>query len=156
MKKILILPFLLSLTTWLAAQEVISSTGQTQQISGYEISWTLGEPVIETVSKETTVLTQGFHQSNLRLTAMDVFPFSDFEGTVFPNPTSDFVIVHLGSSTIHTGLSLYNFSGKLLQQYLITGSETYLNLSGYASGTYILKLHQKDKTPAQSFQIIKH
>jgi hypothetical protein len=156
MKKIIILPFFILLSVWLSAQEVISTAGQTQSISGYEISWTLGEPVIATVTAGTTVLTQGFHQSKLTVTAIDEFPASDFEVTVFPNPTSDFVIVHLVPTTINAGLSLFEFSGKLLQQHLITESDTRVNLSGYASGTYILKLYQKDKTPVQSFKIIKH
>lgn len=155
MKKLIPLPLLLLLTVWLPAQEVISVAGETQNISGYEISWTLGEPVIETVSTETTVLTQGFHQSKLTVTAIDELLVSDLELKVYPNPTTDFVIVHMGSTAINAGLSLFDFSGKLLQQYLLTEPDARLNLTAYASGTYILKIYQEDKTPVQSFKIIK-
>jgi len=157
MKNIFILGLLFTLAENLSAQEVISAASQSKQVNGYEICWTFGEPLIETVSNGTTILTQGFNQPNLTVvTAIDELSASDLDVKVFPNPTSDFVVVHLIPTTINAVLSLYDFSGKLLQQHLITGSETCVNLSSYTCGTYILKLYQKDKTPVHSFKIIKH
>ena len=47
----------------LSAQEIVSSNGDTQSAAGYELSWTVGEVVIETLIGGTNSLTQGFHQA---------------------------------------------------------------------------------------------
>ena len=55
MKNIILLTIILLIGTVLTAQEVISSGGETQSASGYEISWTIGEPVIETFTGSTNI-----------------------------------------------------------------------------------------------------
>ena len=49
-------------TTISIAQEVISTTGEHYENSNGSISWTIGEPVIETLGSNNNYLTQGFHQ----------------------------------------------------------------------------------------------
>ncbi len=44
------------------SQEVISTTGEHYENSNGSISWTIGEPVIETLGSNNNYLTQGFHQ----------------------------------------------------------------------------------------------
>jgi len=93
MKTFLIIYFFFFAAFFVSSQEVVSSAGETQTIPGIEISWTIGEPVIETVSSGSSVLTQGFHQTKLTVTTIDELLFSDLELKVYPNPTSEFVII---------------------------------------------------------------
>jgi hypothetical protein len=156
MKNIFIASFLFVLAESLSAQEVISSAGETQSISGCEVNWTLGEPAIETISSGSIIFTQGFHQSKLTVTAIDELLVSDLELKVYPNPTTEFVVIQINQLNNKPAFSLYDLSGKLLQSQLISASETHVNLSEYASGTYLLKLNQNLQRPFQAFKIVKH
>ncbi|MCX6226513.1 MAG: hypothetical protein NTV01_17485 [Bacteroidia bacterium] len=55
----------------LMAQEVISSGGTCVKVSGISLSWTVGEPVTETLSSGSLTLTQGFHQTRLSASTID-------------------------------------------------------------------------------------
>ena len=90
MKKIFILTFLISAVVFALGQEVVSSAGETQTVSDLEISWTIGEPVIETFSLGIPVLTQGFHQSKLIVTAIDENRFSEIELKVYEDLNESF------------------------------------------------------------------
>lgn len=156
MKKIILFFALFVFTVAnIIAQEVVSTAGETQSISGYEISWTLGEPIIQTISSGSTILTQGFHQSKLTVTAIDELLVSDFGLKVYPNPTSEFIVIKINKLENNPAFSLYNLSGKLLQSQSIYATETQINLNEYASGTYLLKLNQEFNQPLQTFKIVK-
>ena len=47
------------------AQEVVSAGGGDFTNSSLSVSWTIGEPITETYSVGSNILTQGFHQSKL-------------------------------------------------------------------------------------------
>ena len=155
MKKIIIIFFVLLIGTTLSAQEVISSGGETQSASGYEISWTIGEPMIETFTGGSNILTQGFHQSKLTVTSLTENLYLDIKLKVFPNPTNDFVLIQFNELIENSGYSLFNLTGKVLESKLITSTETRLDLRNYASGQYILKLTKNSTKPLQTFKIIK-
>ena len=155
MKTIIILHLLVLATFFVSSQEVVSSAGETQTISGIEISWTIGEPVIETISSGSTVLTQGFHQSKLTVTAIDDVLISDFELKVYPNPTSEFVIIFANNPEDKSSYSLFDLNGKLLENKIISTSETRVNLKNYASGTYLLKLQYNSGQPLRTYKIVK-
>ena len=155
MKKIIILQLLVLATFLVSSQEVISSAGETNTISGYEICWTIGEPVIETISSGSTVLTQGFHQSKLTVTAINELSISDFELKVYPNPTSEFVVISANNMEEKSSYSLFDLSGKLLENKIISASETRINLKNYARGTYLLKLQYNPGQPLRTYKIVK-
>ena len=60
--KYIFMPFLFFLSFSVSAQTVISSAGKTTINGNYNVSWTVGETVINTLSAGGTILTQGFHQ----------------------------------------------------------------------------------------------
>lgn len=153
MKRILIIIvfYLTCLTAF--AQEVISSAGETKTVASYELSWTIGEPIIETVAG-TNNLTQGFHQSNLTVTAISYLLIPELEIKVFPNPTQAFVTIKFNELPENTDFLLYDLNGRVLKQAEIYSSETILNLHEYASGSYILKLVQ-NKNSIQNFKLVK-
>jgi len=155
MKTLLIIHFFVFVAFFVSAQEVVSSASETQKISGIEISWTIGESVIETISSGSTVLTQGFHQSKLTVTAIDELLSSDFELKVYPNPTSEFLIISSNKLDDKSNYSLFDLSGKLLENKTISASETRVSLKNYASGTYLLKLQYNPIQPLQTFKIVK-
>lgn len=137
------------------AQEVVSSAGNTLSNSGFEVSWTFGEPVINTISTGNVILTQGFHQTKLIITAIK--DITDIKNTisVFPNPTQEFAIVKFNKLLKLVRYNLYDLSSKVIQSEEITSNETKIDLSEFAQGTYLLKIVQSNGQTIQTFKIIK-
>ncbi len=156
MKNYLLISFIYILMASNAlAQEVVSTAGESQQAGSYELSWTIGEPVMETLSSGSNSLTQGFHQTKLIVTAITKPEISEFEIQIFPNPTADFVNIQFQSVIKNISYQLYNNTGSLIQQNKIVSANTRLNFSNYASGQYILKITEETNCPIQTFKIIK-
>ncbi len=155
MKEITFLIIFILTGTTLFAQEVVASAGKTKKAGNIELSWTLGETVIKTVSGGTNIITQGFHQTKLTVTALDEIKLSELDIKVYPNPTSEFVIVHFNDIQIQTRYALFDFSGKLLRQQPVTETDTKIDMKSYAGGTYLLKLIDNKNQSLQTFKIVK-
>ena len=156
MKYSIIILILFLAGSMVSAQEVVSSNGDSQSAAGVEISWTVGEAVIETFIGGSNTLTQGFHQTKLTITAVSELLLSGIEIKVFPNPTQDFITIQFSEYIEDSRYSLYDFTGKLIETKLVNSANTEINLDKYASGQYILKLTNKSRQPIQTFQIVKY
>ncbi|NOR75052.1 MAG: T9SS type A sorting domain-containing protein, partial [Draconibacterium sp.] len=136
------------------AQTVISANGGTETAAGTQVSWTIGEPITATISDGTTTLTQGFHQSNLTVTAINNIQIAGVEIKVYPNPTSDFVTVHFSKVMERPTYFLFDLLGGIIEQKNIESTDVKIDMTRFAEGSYILKLSSGQK-PLQSFKIIK-
>lgn len=139
-----------------SAQQIIASNGDSKSVAGIEVSWTIGEVVIETVTGNSVILTQGFHQTKLLATAVNDPLFPDLEIKVFPNPTPGILTLKFSKYVEGSRYFLYELSGKILENKLILSEETEINMKPYANGQYILKLTNESLQEIQSFQIIKY
>lgn len=155
MKKIALLVIISITGSVVTGQEVISSAGNSQTASEIEVSWTLGEVVIETHSSGSSILTQGFHQTKLTVTHVPGGQYAEIDVDVFPNPTHDIIIVQFDKLLTNTGYSLFDITGKVLEKKLITANRTHVHLNDYAPGLYILKLTKEENQLLQTFQILK-
>ncbi len=136
------------------SQKVVSANGGTATATGTEVSWTISEPITATVSDGATTLTQGFHQTKIKVTAVNKIQVPDVKIKVYPNPTSDFVTVHLGKMVEKPTYLLFDLSGKLIQQKNIESTDTKIDMTGIVNGSYILKLNSGQQS-LQTFKIIK-
>jgi len=159
MHKLLILFFGLIGVGWVQAQslspEVIASAGNHFSGTHAQMSWTLGEAVIETYSAQ---LTQGFHQTNLIIVGVDD-PVADFPVRVYPNPTSGWVSIEAQPSAPAFSVELSNAQGRILLSRTATGPQGLphtLDLSGYAPGLYLLRLRNQDSKTILSYKILKN
>jgi hypothetical protein len=139
----------------LFSQEVVSSSGQTQSVAGYDVSWTVGEPFIETFTAGSNILTQGFHQTKLTVTPVTELDYPGLDFKVFPNPTSDVVTVQFNKFTENIGFSLFDNSGKKLLAKQMESTITNVDLKNYTSGQYYLKVTKNPGLTIQTFKIIK-
>jgi hypothetical protein len=139
-----------------SAQQVVSSNGDSRSAASYEVSWTVGEAVIETFTGSSNALTQGFHQTKITVTAVSEILFPGLEIKVFPNPTPDIITIHFSEYVENSRYFLYDFTGKLLENKLISSTDTEISMNNYASGQYILKLTDESQRPIQTFQIVKY
>ena len=139
------------------AQEVISSAGATYSTANLQLSWTVGEPVVETFSAGSTVLTQGFHQSKLVITAIDPIPLAGFELEVYPNPTFGEVNIKVNNGNVSKlRLFLYTSQGVQICNQEFSNQVERINMEHLAPGYYILKIASDADPPMQTFKIVKY
>lgn len=151
----------LTLMLWMvvvagSAQVVISSNGDSKTVGGMEVSWTIGEVIIETFTGNTAIVTQGFHQPGLSVTAVTEVLFPEMEISLFPNPTAD--ILSLQFSEYIEGLRyiLLDVTGKVLENKQILAADVRISMSPYAKGAYILKVIDDSLQNIQTFRVIRH
>lgn len=149
-----ILPFsLLLLSVASQAQTVISSQGDSYNNGTHQLDYTIGEPVIKTVTDGNNTLTQGFHQTNLLITKIKDFD-ENLVVSVFPNPTADHVKFSMEKFQ-GCSLQLIDATGKLINQTVLNDVITEINLKEYRAGEYFLILIDTKKNKIKSYQIIK-
>lgn len=142
MKKILLGLTLLTSSISIAqsvSPEVLATAGAHFAIPSIQISWTLGEPITETLTNSSGTLTQGFQQSNIAVVGISDYDFS-YSVQAFPNPTIDVVRIELSENVSEGSLSIVDPTGKTIFVKDITESEFMLDFAPYTQGTYFLNL----------------
>lgn len=164
MHKLLILVLGLCGVDWADAQsltpEVIAPAGDHFAKGNAQLSWTLGEAVIEAYAPAggSAQLTQGFHQTNLTILAMND-PSTPIQVRVYPNPTTGWVSIEAQSDSPSFGVALSDAQGRVLlsrNAHAPQGLPQTLDLSGYSPGLYLLHLRSQDSQNIQTFKIVKH
>jgi hypothetical protein len=146
--------FLLLLSNCISAQEVISSSGSSFENSTNQLSWTLGEPIIETFSDAKSVITQGFQQSKLTVTAIDQISDNLYGLKVYPNPVSSELTIEV-SEVEKFNLSLFDLNGKLLIQKKIEKSVEIIDMLNFIPGSYFLTVCFGKNKHLQTFKVTK-
>jgi len=70
---------------------------------------------------------------------------------IFPNPASDVITVEIPSLTNSKMIAIYNVEGQLILQQPMLQAKTEINISGLATGIYVLKLYSDEKTRVTRF-----
>ena len=107
------------------------------------MDYTLGEIVVETHTNSTTILTQGFHQGVLKVnTSVENI---DIKTKVYPNPTTNFLIVEL-EKNVNADILVYDINGKLvIKDRLNNEQQKQLDFSFLKQGNYLLHINIADK-----------
>jgi hypothetical protein len=124
-------------------QQVIATTGSYISTSGYSLSYTVGEPAVQSlISTDGYLLTQGFQQSFDIVTAVGEISHSN-QLLVYPNPCDQLLSIKLPDKVRNHKfqISIFDISGKKIQEQEYSqfmGSEVLLNLNFQAVGVYFL------------------
>ncbi len=157
LKKQVFLIFLLAFGSSLFSQSlepvVIGSSGHQGQGENYRMAWTIGETVIATFAAGDMILTQGFHQGELLVTAIDEPP-ADNHMVAFPNPANDFVNLKVENPD---GLEymLFDMGGRMIKSERLSGDITSIPFYSLGTGTYFIKVMHGSKE-IRTFKIIKN
>lgn len=156
MKKIIIIvAFIIYISTICFAQEAVVSGGNYHENSSGSISWTLGELVSETLRAEDVVLTQGMQQPTLTVTSVEEHPDLDFRITIFPNPTREFVNIKIDADYFENlRYELYNFKGLIIEQKRIDSEVVNVSMHNLDPAVYFLRIIQDNKV-LKIFKIVK-
>ena len=134
--------------------QVFSTSGGEGTSGTSRLTWTIGEPMIETISSGGPTLTQGFQQPWADIHT-DV-PLATEPGSgiaVYPNPTRHFVHVVYAEAPLGDRYELRNALGQLLMQDRVQGSTTDLDMTDLASGSYYLRLLNDQNSTKKTFTI---
>ncbi len=158
MKRTLLFFLSLVISSWGYAQsvspEVTATAGDHFTGADAQLSWTVGELMIETYDDGSNQLTQGFHQTNLVVTSVKDLE-EKIQVKVFPNPTTDMLSVEVRELADPLSFSLYDVDGKqLLLQKTFNESKT-IDLTSLAAGTYFLQLSNEENKTIKTFKILK-
>lgn len=161
MKKIILSGLVLVVAAFANAQsispQVIASAGTHYVGSNAQLSWTIGEPVITTVSNGSNIITQGFHQTLLNVTSVEEQTVAGVNVAVFPNPTSDVLNINLTNNLKDLQMELFDMGGKLLQARKIGATEgnVQIAMTEYARANYLLRLYSADGSVNYTYKVQK-
>ena len=145
----------------LLSQSVIAASGQTAEVNGYSLSYTLGEIAIQSFELSNGMFTEGFHQPNLIVQKMAVERSDDNQQSavrVYPNPTPDILVIEFDSeieSTSHLTLSTLNERVLEVRELEAIQNKYQWNLSAYPTGTYVLTIQNEGAQILSTFRIMK-
>lgn len=140
---------------------VISSAGDVNKTDNLYLEWTLGEPMIESITSNNQLYTQGFHQP-LKMTknrsAKLVVSQEWYDITILPNPVQTICRAVIKRGTISKlYLELSDINGRPLINKTSNAKYEVLdfNLSSFSAGIYTLLMRNADGSLYKTFKIIK-
>ena len=155
LQTVLSIVFLLAITQ-LYSQEVVSTAGGHDVGSSTQVSWTIGEPVIETEMNGQYIVTQGMHQGNLEVTAAREIKGLTFDVSAYPNPVSRFLKLEIGAPKLEGfSYALFSASGQLLLQEEINEKITTIPMDRFTHSSYLLRV-MSEGNEIKVFQVVKN
>ena len=133
-------------------QSLMSNGGGYHTNSNGSLTFSIGEPVIQTFSAGNYILSQGFNQTRLIITGIDEIKASS-DIRAWPNPTNQFLVLDHGRSEAGHAL-LLDASGKQVSDFPLSGQTNTIDMRSFANGAYILKVLDKKNKDLQSFRVI--
>ena len=155
-KHLSILCLICFLPSVIQAQEIVTTSGGYGSSTSAKVTWTIGEPVTETVAGTNSILTQGFNQGDLIITIIKDPELSGLDIKAYPNPVSDNLKISVGDSELdYLDYILFDIRGQIIQKNKFAGAESEISIGKLAPSTYFLKIY-KNNTEIAIFKIIKN
>lgn len=135
------------------SKQVNGVSGEIQNASTVQLSWTIGEPVVGLMTAENIQLGNGYYQ------AMDIQKLSVQESSknfgikVYPNPTSKFLYFFLPEFNLFS-VQIVDMNAKLLYEGTINKDQS-LDISNYLEGIYFITVVNKETNEKYTFKILK-
>lgn len=139
------------------SQESTNSTGGNAAGSGGSASYSVGQVVYTTNTGTNGSVAQGVQQPYeiSIITSLVESPGIDLLISAFPNPTNDYLTLKVDQVEYQNlSFSLYDISGKVLQEGKAASLETKISMIGLPPATYFLKVADNQKE-IKTFKIIK-
>jgi hypothetical protein len=156
MKNKFLIALFMMISAGISAQQVISSAGTHATGTNVQLSWTVGETMISSFTGSSAIITQGFHQGKLTVTAIEPIVLSGVTLNVFPNPVNDKLNISFSdfmeskySFSITDANSRLIFSGKA------TENPQPVDMNSVTPGVYFIKVEIPTEKRWQVFKIVK-
>ncbi len=145
-------------TVFCNAQQTISTTGGAASGTGGTVSYTVGQVVFTTQTGISETITQGVQQPYeiLVVTGIDEAAGIKLEFSVYPNPTSDFLLLKAENYNIENlNYQLYDINGSIIQNGEIVNQETIIETGILPPAAYYLRITDNGKE-IKIFKIVKN
>jgi hypothetical protein len=154
MKKIILLLFIgictiKSIKAQTISAGTIASFAGSVNNSTITIDYSVGENAISTFSNASNAVTQGFLQPQLIISTGIVEVNENNEVSVYPNPTTDFVLI---KSTDQFTWIVYDSAGKVV----LLGDYSKIETAQFALGVYYLEISNKKSDNKKTIKLIKN
>jgi hypothetical protein len=139
------------------AQEAITAAGGDGTGSGGSTAYTVGQILYSSSSGASGEVFQGVQLPYEISVISGLDQFEDLALTIstYPNPVSEFLILKVRSLDWNDlNFRMYNSEGKVVSTDKVLNSETNIDMSQLAPGTYFLQVIM-DKDAVKTFKIIK-
>jgi len=138
------------------AQESVNSIGGVDVGTGGTVSFSVGQMVYTTDSKESGSLVQGI-QRPYKITTTDIKKLDNtLSFKAYPNPSSDDLFLEMNAfRNEKLNYQLYDMQGKLIMTNPIEVPKTQINMRALAVGAYVIHIHDSKNQAIQTIQIIK-
>lgn len=122
------------------SMQVLGNAGSNDQNS--QLEWTLGELIIDRY-ENGEVITQGFHQGKLVITAIETID-SSVEIDFFPNPVISTINVKYQYS-YQLKYELRDIHGVLVESKSLDINHNQINVESLISGMYFISIYDKSR-----------
>jgi hypothetical protein len=155
--KLIIIFSLIFALTGIKAQQGFTAAGGGASGGGGTAAYSVGQIVYTTNTGAGGSVAQGVQQPYEISIVLGVEDHQiSLNMKVYPNPTSDFLILNVGNFELSTlNFELYDISGKLLERKKITSSTETISLVNLPSSTYFLKVTSNNEE-IKTFKVIKN
>lgn len=156
MQKYFFLIAFFAASTIAQAQESVNSSGGVDAGFGGTVSFSVGQMVYTTDSKEAGSVVQGI-QRPYRITTTDIkIVDNTLSFKAYPNPSSEDLFLEINEfRNEKLKYHLYDMQGKLIMNNPIEIPKTQINMRDLAVGSYVIHITTATNQPIQTIQIIK-
>ena len=143
-------------SNFVQAQESVNSSGGVDAGTGGTVSFSVGQMVYTTDSKESGSVVQGI-QRPYRITTTDIKKLDNtLSFKAYPNPSSDDLFLEMNEyRNEKLNYQLYDVQGKLVMTNPIEIPKTQINMRALAMGSYVIHIYDSKNQAIQSIQIFK-
>ena len=147
-----------SITLWAqetGVQQALLSSGEYHQGTTGSISWSLGETAVSTLAEGEYIITQGFQQSKLTVTAIDVEPYPSISITAYPNPTSSNLLIAVDGEIANLRYEVYAVNGLNIAGNHFDSNPQKIVFAHLNSGVYLIRIQLNNQT-IKTFRVVKN
>jgi hypothetical protein len=134
------------------SQTVNATAGDFYQNGTASLSWTIGEPIVNTLENGSLRLTQGFHQPYLAISS--IYELGNIGIRLYPNPSKSMLNIDI-TETGSFSADLYDLLGRKLQSFSIVGNHYSLDLTDFAAANYFIRIYNSEKHQIATYKIQK-
>ncbi|WP_405207545.1 T9SS type A sorting domain-containing protein [Aquimarina sp. LLG6339-5] len=147
--------FSFGITSMIAQENTVSSSGNASGTSGTS-SFSVGQTFYTTIQNANGSLSEGVQQAfEIETLSNPEFESVQLNVSTYPNPTTDRLFLSVDETDLeNTSFEIHDIHGRLIISKTIDSTTNVIEMSSYASGTYILNVKMQN-TSLKTFKIIK-
>jgi len=137
-------------------QEVIGSSGGTDSTSNSQVTWSVGEAIIETGTVGSTDFTQGYVQPIFLIVSLEEVNSSNISLSLFPNPANqEFNIAIEGPLESSFYLRITNIGGQLIRAESFIEAKHTVNIDELQPATYFIEILNEEGSYYNKLKLVK-